>query len=289
MAETAGYWYALIAASPTPETEEAANVAVVVGNGHAVQLGYVPGLPRLCGLASAAEAEVYEAILASVTDRVRRGVAVPELEAMVGPQLRVMRRRALYRTPSDALLKQLCSRYLERAPSDPAAEAARALVRRSERRLATELERASVPIGFEVLARVRPVKLYGTRLDKYVSYTVPALSRAVRSAQRDLLIDSVLVEPGTRGRPLNQTATRVGKAFWAYRRRLRPFIRELAQRDVRVVGVVHAGTPGDDADTLFAREYVKHLWGQDAFVIDGNEQDVAGELRAQMAWLREGE
>jgi hypothetical protein len=100
----------------------------VVGNGQAVQLGYVPGLPRLCGLGSGAEVEVDEAILASVADRVRRGVPVPELAAMIGPQLVVMRQRALYRTPSDELLSQLCRRYLERPPSNPSmSEVARAL------------------------------------------------------------------------------------------------------------------------------------------------------------------
>lgn len=286
MPETAGYWYALIAASPTPETEEAANVGVVVGNGEAVQLGYVPGLPRLCGLASGAEVEVYEAILASVTDRVRRGVPVPELEAMVGPQLRVMQQRALYRTPSDDVLRQLCQRYLERPPRDPsAAEVERALTRRSERCLASALD-SVVPLGAEVVARARAAKLYGTRLDRHVGYKVPVISRAVRSHHRDLLIDSIVVEPSTRGKPLRQTVARVGQAFWAYNKPLRPLIREFTQREVRLVGVVHRGDPDDDADTRFAREYVKHAWGQDALVIDGNAQDVAGELRGHVAWLQ---
>ncbi|HYD54553.1 MAG TPA: hypothetical protein VEA99_18105 [Gemmatimonadaceae bacterium] len=279
-----GYWYSLIAASPNPESEESANVAVVVGNGRATRLEFLDHLPRLCGLATREDVAVFQTILGELAEQVNRGMDPTELQALLGPQLRVMRTRQLFRAPSDDLLSRLKSQYLERPIGMSVADATRALLRRSTARLDDALANATGRV-IDITPRATPRRLYGHKLDRHVGYRVPPVARAVRLPDVDVLIDSILVEPETRGRPLNQAAVHVSRAFFAYSR-LRPIIRAVANRDVATIGVLHASRASDDTETLQRREWVRHIWSADATVIDGNEYDVATELRARLDALR---
>lgn len=281
MATSSQYWYSLIAASPNPETEEAANVAVVVGNGQAVQLVYHQDLPRLCGLANAADVALYRTVLESVKERVNKGIDPKELEGLLGPQLTLKRQRALYRAPSDDLLRRLRRDYLEKPAGQSLEAAANALQRRSTAVLLKSLQRV-VPFGVDVKERVTPRKLYGPGLKSHVGFRVPPIARAVRFERVDVLVDSVLVEPGNLGRALTVAAGRVSEAFFAYNRELRPLIEQYAGRQVKLIGVLHPG-PVDDADTSHRRDWIKHTWQVDAQVVDGNEQDVDAAIRDALA------
>jgi hypothetical protein len=277
------FWYSLVAASPNPETEEAANVAVVVGNGKVVRLEFLERLPRLCGLANPEDIAVYEAVLRGVAERANRGIDPAELQDLMGAQLRIMRKRELYKQISDDLIARLKKQYLERPSGQAVDDATRALVRRSTARLDEALA-GVVSTGTEIARRVTPRKLYGHKLDRYVRYRVAPIERAIRLPNVDVLVDSIVVEPETRGRPLSQATVRVSQAFYAYKK-LRPEIQNYANRDVYTVGVLHPSSTSDDSDTLQRRDWVRHLWSSDAVVIDGNEVDIANELRGHIQSL----
>lgn len=283
MPDVGSHWYSLIAASPNPETEEAANVAVVVGNGLATRLVFNKDLPRLCGLASADDVAVYRTILESIEDSVNRGIDRTQLQGLLGSQLRIMRQRALYREPTDEVLSRLKSQFLERPKGLSDEAAAKALVRRSTNALAGIL-RKSTPRSAEITERVTPRKLYEHKLDQYVGYRIPRLARAVRLADKDVLIDSVLVEAETVGRPLSIATSRVSQAFFAYKQ-LRSTIQRYANRDIVLIGVLHRGRT-DNATVKIRRDWVKHTWTPDSEVIDGNEVDVAGALQERLSALR---
>jgi septum formation inhibitor MinC len=276
------YWYSLIAASPNPENEEAANVAVVVGNGLATRLVYSNELPRLCGVATSADTAVFRTILQSLADRVNQGIDRAELQALLGPQLRIMRSRALYREPTDEVLARLRKQFLEKPRGQGDEAAAKALVRRSTNALDSVLRR-SAPRGVELTEKATPRRLYERRLDTHVGFQVPRIARAVRFAERDVLIDSVLVERETAGRPLSIATSRVSQAFFAYNQ-LRSTIRQYANRDVILIGVIHPGST-EDANMLQRREWVKHTWRPDSDVIDGNEVDVEAALHDKLEAL----
>jgi hypothetical protein len=275
------YWYSLIAASPNPETEEAVNVAVVVGNGQAVHLVFHHDLPRLCGLANPADVALYRTVLESVQERVNRGIDPKELESLLGPQLTLKRPRALYRAPSDDLLIRLRRNYLEKPQGQSLEATVNALQRRSTAALLESLQ-GSVPFGVDVKEHVTPRKLYGPGIRSHVGFRVPPLARAVRFEHVDVLLDSVLVEPGNLGRALTVAAGRISEAFFAYNRELRPLIQQYSGRSVKLIGVLHPG-PADDADTHHRRDFIKHTWKLDAQVIDGNTEDVRSAIREAIA------
>jgi hypothetical protein len=227
---------------------------------------------------------VYEAVLRTISDRVNRGIDPSELQAMLGPQLRIMKRRQLFKQPSDELLMRLKKQFLERPSGQSVDDATKALVRRATARLDEALSRVG-HLGVEVAQRVTPRKLYGHKLDRYVGYRIPQIARAVRLPNVDILVDSIVVEPDTKGRPLNQAAVRVSQAFYAYNR-IRPVITKYVNRDVTAIGILHPSSSGDDADALQRRDWVKHLWSSDALVIDGNEVDIAAELASRIDSLR---
>jgi hypothetical protein len=282
---TEKYWYSLVSASPMPENGERANVAVLVGNGRVSAIRYHEQLPRLAGIAATDEINVYQAVLKEISEQVRsRGMPIESIQGILSPQMEIGKRRELQRAPDDALLDRLVSRFLA-APRQPARETnMEALVRKSMTRLDAQLARAR-PRGVLVQNDVRPGNLYEGKLDRYVPFHVPKLARALRGIGKDVLLDSLVIEDTHEIADVRVAAGRIGQAFYAYQRKLKPLIQQFANRDIRVIGVLQPGLPTDSADTRALREYIRDTWKRDAEVIDGNEQDVETELRQASKWV----
>lgn len=276
------HWYALISASPRPESGESANVGVLVGNGTLAHVAYLPSLPRLCGLAAADEVRVYEQILAAVADAVRRRerISAADLPAILGPQLALSPRRRLYRQPNDALLQQLQERFLAAPRPGPLLDGEDALVARSvallDEQLAVVRRR-----GVLVYEDVRPKSLYEGKVD--VAFRVPKLSRALRGPRGDVLVDSLAITTEDATKDVRAAAFRIAQAFYAYDQ-LKPRIRAFAGREVRTVGVLQRAPAHDSIDTAELRAFVRDAWGHHAEVIDGNERDATAELDVYGAW-----
>jgi hypothetical protein len=283
MPDTSGYWYSLVAASPNPETEEAANVAIVAGNGVAYRIVFDPNMPRLCGLADAQDVAVYRTILKAVEDQVRRGINPVDLQAQLGAQLQLRTPRALFKEPTDEVLARLSKNFLERPKAMGDEAAASELVRKSTGFLAAALVKAA-PRGADISERVTPKKLYGHKLGSHLPYRVPAIATAVRLGHVDVLVDSLIVENDVSLRAITVATGRVSLAFFAYNQ-LRQAIHEYTARDVALIGVIHPSKNGDPT-TNQRREWVKHSWQSDAEVIDGNEVDVQAALRERLDRLR---
>jgi hypothetical protein len=276
-----GYWFSLVAAAPAPESDEAVNVGIVLGNGAPYRLEYQPKLPRLSGMVAPDEIGVYEAILAAVAEQIIRGIPVTELQAMMGPQLRIARPRALLREPNDALIERLRDHYLS-TPRMPYVDRAHQLTLRARKKL-DEVIMVVRPRGVSVLKNVRVNALYEHRLERYVHAKIPEVARAMRSERRDLLLDSLLIEPGNVKNATRQSATRISRAFWAYGK-LRGPIKQVSGRDIKRVAVLHAGPTDPEVDE--AREWVKHIWAADADrVIDGRLINVQDALAEEAAWV----
>jgi hypothetical protein len=275
-----GYWFSLVGASPTPESEESVNVALVVGNGAPYRLEFQPKLPRLSGLIAPDEIKVYEAVLESIAEQIIRGIDVASLQAMMGPQLRIARPRALLREPSDDVLERLRDHFLS-TPSLPYIDEERLLVRRAQKKLNEAVE-AVRPPGVIVMRKVRLNTMYEHKLERYVHYKVPEVANALRSDRRDLLVDSVLVEPGNLRSAQRQSA-RISRAFYAFKK-LETTIRQVANKEIRRVAVIHPGPRDPNADET--REWLQHMWDRDADrIIDGNRVDVQDALREEAAWV----
>jgi hypothetical protein len=277
-AEDERNWFALVAASPRVELEEGVAVALLIGIGHVTRLEFLPELPRLRGIATVREAAVYERILKSLSDRVARGIQLAELKSLIGPQLRVLRLRTLYSDPSDEVIAQLKIQYLTRPQISTSKEEARALRTRSAQLLDRALE-ASVPLGVEQVSAATPRSLYERKFDQHVGFKIPTVTRVVRLVRADVLVESVLVVSSSSGRPLREVVGRASLVFFSYKR-IREQIQALAGRHVELIGVVHKTEGGFDATTAERRDWVRHLWGQDALVIDGDREDERTKLRA---------
>ena len=277
-------WYALVAATPRPESGEAANVAVLFGNGRAYGLRFVERLPRLCGIAAADEINVYEAVLRSVNETIgRQGLELTTVAAMLAPQMAVQPPRPLLRDADDMILEQLARRFLA-APSEPARETnPEALITKSLTKLDDELARVKGR-GVSVQRNVQPSTLYEGRLDRFVPYAVPRISRALRGFSRDVLIDSLLVDSEHDVANIHRAASRIGHAFYSYDRKLRSLIREYSGRELRTVGVLQPGRPDDSQETVELREYISDTWSQHARVVDGNKEDIVAALTAEAEW-----
>jgi hypothetical protein len=281
------WWYALIGAAPRPESDEVVNVGVLLGNGRPTHLGYVDRLPRLTGIVEREEANVYQAVLAAAAESIAIGGSLESLTSMIGPQMKVMRRRPLYQPPSDTLLERLTARFLETHTLPGAHREIDALIERSRQQLDVVISKAR-PRGAAIVSLVRPANLYDQKVDKLIPFRVPRLARAIRGAHRDLLVDSLLVEDGYSGAAIRQATARIGQAFFAWHK-LRPTVKKATGKEVHLVGILHASPNNSKADTREMREYIKHTWSNDALIIDAEKENEADALRKQAAWVVEGE
>jgi hypothetical protein len=283
----ADWWYSLIAASPTPESGESANVAVVLGDGQASYLSYRKRLPRMVGLAPPEVIEVFERVLESVSETVGRGLDVATLRAMIGPQLEVTAPRVLFQAPTDALVERLVRRYLD-SPRSSITEEVEAVVRRSNQKLDAALRRAPVR-RFEISQHVSFKDLYGAMSRKrFAVPRIPRIARAVRGPARDLLVDSVVVTPGTASAAVRQGTAKIGKAFFEYNS-LKSEIAQISGREIRTVGVLHRSGSVENSEVREARRYIKHVWeSSNAEVIDADEAEVPVAFAEYSAWLEEG-
>ncbi len=278
------WWYSLVTAAPVPEAGEAVNVGVLLGNGATSHLAFRPQLPRLACIAEGEVIEAFQSILESVQETVSRGMAVEDLQAMIGPQLRIAEPRRLFLQPDDEMIRRLVRRFLH-APRKSAVEIDE-VVARSDAQLQHELD--EVPLrGLQMVERVKPVNLYGLDLRRRVGMRVPEIARALRSFHRDVLIDSVAVERNLTQKALREATGRIGRAFWAYNK-LRGEIQSLENRTIRLVGVLHPSGDNATRGAIEAREYIKHVWSADAEVIDGDSVNVSAALRDYAEWAREG-
>jgi hypothetical protein len=280
------HWFSLVGASPSPESGESVNVAVVFGNGRAYGLRYLHRLPRLAGIAAADEVNVYEAVLHHVAEQIDRGAPLDLLRPMLAPQMLVSEPKALHRMPDDELMESIVASYLS-APKEPERTVnLEALIRKSTARLQSQIEQLQIK-GLMVQQNVRPHNLFAGKLDRVVPFRVPKLARALRGFSRDVLVDSLVIESSQDRGTIRMATARIGEAFFAYDAKLKHLVRAHTRRELRTVGVLHPGSRDDSADIQALRDYIRDHWSKHATVIDGNEQDVVAALREHGEWAVE--
>jgi hypothetical protein len=282
------YWYSLIGASPKPENGESANVAVVLGNGRLFRLEYLERLPRLAGIAAPDEIGVYQAVLETIAERVSRGFSVEDLRTMLGSQLHMSEPRELFVEPTDDLIRRLKQRFL-RAPKLTTLENEDAIIRRSVAMLDTSIEQAGRR-GVLIQQDVRPSNLYPNRIERFTKgHRVPKLARAIRGHGRDVLIDSIVIDPLYERRDMFEVVSRIDLAFFLYDQRLRSAIRSLATTEIHTVGVIHSEEPELPEHLVDLRNFVRDNWSRHgANVIDSSEIDPSIGIADEIAWVREG-
>jgi len=137
-----------------------------------------------------------------------------------------------------------------------------------------------------MLRDVRPEKIYGPEIRRFVRYNVPPLARAARGMGRDLLIDSLKLTKEFDPASIRSAGARIGEAFFVYQSRLRDIIRLRFNRDIRLVGVLHPSQPGTPDEVLLLREYIKASWArEEARVIDGDTTDIVKALVSERSWV----
>jgi hypothetical protein len=280
-------WYALVSASPRPETQERVNVGLLLGNGTPGQLQFLEGLPRLAGLVRSDELRLMQEVLRLAGERIMRGEHLDAIRASLGPQLSVSNPRGLYREPTEAVVDQLMSHYLAATP-----RAERRLVedvalrKQSEKELDRIVSRVS-RLGMQVVPNAKFEKLYREPPAWTERIRIPRLARALRGDRRDILIDSVLVEPHKVAQAIGVATSRIGRAFWYYGR-LKQELRAKAGKDVITVGVLLDGATEREKDVEEAREYIKHTWTPDAdLVVEAEKPADLEKLRERVRWLVE--
>jgi hypothetical protein len=278
---TTGWWYSLVAVAPRPETGEAVNVGLLIGNGRPLRLEYEPGLPRLAGIVGRNERRVYDRLLFELAGSIG-GIEVGVDLAALSPQIRVSDPRELYSPPNEDVLRALRNSYLT-APRRTEGIEARKLVRQAERRL-DRIIGAAVHFGIRDIEKdVTPSKLYGEAAEFVGDIKVPRLARALRAQQKDLLVDAVLLRPGETDLAIRSATQRIGRAFWYYKR-LEHELRERRGTEIRRVGVVV--TPDESSrEVQEAAAFITHSWVRDASVITAHNGDGAPKLREHVAWL----
>lgn len=282
------WWYAPIWASPRPESAERVNVGLLLGDGR-VRVEYLPGLPRLASLVAPDElavfGEIMESLQQSVANEEKADLAA--LRLMAGPQLQIGDPRRLYAEPNEDTLRYLVRGLLQ----SPRLKATLAEHRAERSKSDQELDRligAVVPaVGLRVEHRPTLQKLYEHLPSAIAEAKLPQLARAVRSQRRDVLMDSVLVDPHDPIAAVRKATSQAGRAFWYYNR-LRREIESTTGRQVRTIGVLLNGTPEKSSNVVEAREYIAHVWKQDAdLVVDVEQTRDVESLRRQMRWLTE--
>ncbi|HET7023841.1 MAG TPA: hypothetical protein VFI39_01390 [Gemmatimonadales bacterium] len=283
-AHAESWWYSLVSASPLPEAGEAVNIGIVTGNGTPRDLRYMPGLPRLVGLLPQSELMMYEDLLDRVRARITSETSLDTLRVLVGPQVQFSQPKGLLVEPSERIIDILQRKFLQR----PQGAVVREL--RDQRLKAGDLvdQRISGLLTAGGLRYERRVSL-GALSDDLAGlarqHRVPGLSRAVIAQRRIVLLDSVVVEGRKETEAIRLAASKIGKAFWLYRR-LRDEIHSIAGVDIRTVGIIGLAAHGRDQEVSEAGEYIKHLWQQDAdAVIDDGNPASHSRLAEELQWV----
>jgi hypothetical protein len=257
------YWYAVISALPDPELGERVNVALMLCSHRWAKIEFIDELPKLSCLALERDLTLYRTVLNSLVSKVNSAEDYFGLSMRLGPHFEVSQPRELYHAPDGRTLRNLRNRYL-RLPKDPEQRRTRRNPQaQASQRLDAALERI-MPIGFELEKTASVERLYPEVARAHVFHApVPRLNRAVRLGDHDVLIGSVVVENDNPLGTARDATARISQAFWQYGQ-ARTRIRELTGREIRTLGVVLNGTSDRRPEVRSAKEYVLHLWEQDA-------------------------
>jgi hypothetical protein len=278
------WWYALVAASPNPEEEEAVNVGVIVGNGRPEYVDFIPGLPRLSGLVPPSESAVYQAILESIAVQLSEEGDLDVIRYSIAPQLRIAQPRGLYAEPTRETLLALRHRFLQ-SPAREGRSAERAYRPRASARLDRLMEPVLPALGVSLLRRARIESLYPELPRDLLRTELHPVSRVLRSPGRDVLLDSVVVTPVEPVVRLEARAMEVGKKFW-HLAQLKHAIRQYSGREVRTMGVVLNGDTHADARLRDAKAYIEHVWRKDADVVLAvDTEEEVREFQEQISWV----
>jgi hypothetical protein len=276
-----GWWYSFVTASPLPETGEAVNVGVVIGNGEIDQVAFAPGLPRLGGLVRLSERKAYEDVLRVVQEDARRGIDLDSLKATIGPQMQIGVRRELRYAPDKPIVDILIRRYLAGA-GFPTQEDEAKLVWRSRKELDEAIARV-VNISMERIEERPSAQSLYPNVSAFRDKKVPRLGRALVGPRRDLLIDALILEPGKTTLAVRSATQRIGRAFWYYDR-YKADIRIETGKELRLVGVL-INNDGDSSEVADASAYIEENWKQHAEVRQASKQQHGLGLQQDAQWL----
>lgn len=280
------WWYAPIWASPRPESAERVNVGLLLGDDK-LRVEYLPGLPRLASLVAPDELAVFGEIMESLQQTVAsaKEADLTALRLMAGPQLQIGDPKRLYTELDEDSFRHLARALLQSPRLKTTLAAFRAERSKSERELDRLIGRVVPAVGLRVERRPTLQKLYEHLPSAISEVKLPQLARAVRSQSRDVLMDSILVDMHDPIAAVRKATSQVGRAFWYYNR-LRAEIESTTGRQLRTVGVLLNGTPEKPSNVVEAREYIAHVWKQDAdLVVDVESAQDVESLRQQMNWL----
>lgn len=271
----ADWWYARIGASPRPEAGELVNIGLILGNGGAQDVEVASDLPRLKGLVTPSERGVYEEIIVALRENVKKGADLHTLRQSFGPQIQISEPRELFSKP-DKKLKRALRRKLLETPEEAKEESAGPR-EEAEEEVGRVVSRV-VQLGYDVERRPTPRKLYKDQWKEVFTSNVPSLAYALRSkAEReDVLVDGVVIhgeDPDYSVR--TGQVSRIGRAFWEYRR-AESKILDVVGRRVRMVGMIFNGRGLEVPDVRDAKEFIRHVWKQDLdlFVEAEREEDL---------------
>lgn len=279
------YRFAIVSASPTPELGERANVAIVVGNGTPTKVLTAPGVPRLAGMIATDEVGVYGRMLSGLEQLVDAGATWEEVSVRLGPQFTTGPLQPLLAPYSEDTFRVLRAAILER-PIVPYRTEAETADRRAGVMLARLVDQLR-PRGTVVVRRKSIEDLYQAKLSRFVNYSIPKARAVVRGEGRDIVLDSVLVEPSRSKGPVNVGVMRASRIFHAYHR-LESLIERQAATKVQRVGVILPSESKPTADSIAAREWVRAVWEVDALVIDGDHEPLSEVLRDRLTWAIRG-
>src|SRR5262249_938475 len=142
----------------------------------------------------------------------------------------------LYVEPDEDAISALARGLLQSPRLRNALSEERAERSKSDQELDRLIGRVVPAVGLRVEHRPSIQKLYERLPAVLADAKLPTLSRAVRSQFKDVLLDSVAVEPHDPVAAIRAATSRVGRAFWYYNK-LRPDIERTSGRQVRTVGV----------------------------------------------------
>lgn len=262
MIKPANSWFSVVSVMPNPETGERVNVAMLFQRGRHLWLEYDADLPRLGCLVERDEIAIYESVLESAKSRLPAELDQVTIEHLFGPHFKVSEPRPLFRDVTRDVIRMLKDKYL-RTPGTQHKRSERMQQRVAKR--IDDILRDTLPINAVIEKRPTADKLY-SRAKEIFDSEVPTLDRAIRFGSRDLLIGGVIIDrSGTLAHARNRIA-RCGQAFWQYQNAKETLARVLG-REVATVGVIFDGFGQKTAAVQSAKDYVRHVWEQDADLV----------------------
>lgn len=263
MTDLPRYWYTVVSALPDPETEERVNVALIVGGDRWAKVDYVEQLPKLSCLVTDADLRLFRAAITGLERRVHSPEDLYAAAAQLGPHFHLAEPRELFQAPEGRVLRLIRNRFL-RLPSEGRASGKRRSVQRAATHRLDRALQEGLPIAAMIEKNATAEKLYPQiELNRIFTAPVPRLNRAIRIGDVDVLIGGVVVEHEDPLGAARDATARISQAFWQYHR-AKDTIREATGREIRTLGVVLNGTGGQRPEVRSAKEYVLHLWKDDA-------------------------